>query len=38
MDLVDLSKPENAKFVDISTLSTTELVEIDQKLLEKDSE
>jgi hypothetical protein len=33
MDLVDLSKPEHAKFVDISTLSVTELTEIDQKLL-----
>jgi adenylate cyclase len=37
MDLVDLSKPENAKFVDISTLSATELVEIDSKLLEKEA-
>jgi class 3 adenylate cyclase len=36
MDLVDLSKPENAKFVDISTLSATELVEVGQKLLEKE--
>lgn len=34
MDLVDLSKPEHAKFVDISTLSVTELTEIDQKLLD----
>jgi len=34
MDLVDLSKPEHAKFVDISTLSVTELIEIDQKLLD----
>jgi len=33
MDLVDLNKPENAKFIDISTLSVTELVEIDQKLI-----
>ena len=37
MDLVDLNKPENAKFVDISTLSVTELIEIDQKLLEGNS-
>ena len=34
MDLVDLSKPEHAKFVDISTLSVTELIEVDQKLLD----
>jgi class 3 adenylate cyclase/DNA-binding transcriptional MerR regulator len=34
MDLVDLSKPEHAKFVDISTLSVTELTEIDQKLID----
>jgi class 3 adenylate cyclase/DNA-binding transcriptional MerR regulator len=32
MDLVDLSKPESAKFVDIATLSVTELIEIDQNL------
>ena len=37
MDLVDLSKPENSKFVDIGTLSVTELVEIDQSLLERES-
>ncbi|MBN2467233.1 MAG: MerR family transcriptional regulator [Deltaproteobacteria bacterium] len=32
MDLVDLTKPENTKFIDISTFSITELVEIDPNL------
>jgi len=33
MDLIDLSKPENTKFIDISTLSVTELIEVDSQLL-----
>jgi len=33
MDLVDLDKPENVRFVDIKTLSVTELLQGDLKLL-----
>jgi hypothetical protein len=33
MDLTELNKPENCKFIDISTLSVTELVEVDQQLI-----
>jgi class 3 adenylate cyclase/DNA-binding transcriptional MerR regulator len=32
MDLTELSRPENNKFVDISNLSVTELVEVDPQL------
>ena len=33
MDLTELTRPENSKFVDISTLSVTELVEVDHQLM-----
>jgi hypothetical protein len=33
MDLTDLSRPENGKFVDISNLSVTELMEVDQRII-----
>jgi Adenylate cyclase, family 3 (some proteins contain HAMP domain) len=33
MDLTELNRTENSKFVDISTLSVTELVEVDRQLI-----
>jgi class 3 adenylate cyclase len=33
MDLTDLSRPENGKLVDISNLSVTELMEVDQRII-----
>ena len=35
MDLIDLQKAENAKFVDISTLSVTEIINVDQQLFDE---
>jgi hypothetical protein len=35
MDLVDLSRPENVKFVDIATISIAELIEVDPNLAEQ---
>jgi adenylate cyclase len=35
MDLLDLSRPENVKFVDIATISIAELIEVDPNLAEQ---